>query len=87
LVDENRRPVGIDVVVDVLRAVEDKSIHPFGPECLGDEGGSLGGGSEEDERDAGVPIRVVAAAELDTLLTSDAGDAVLDFSLASPHVL
>src|SRR5687768_3795504 len=83
---ENRRPGGIDVVVDVIRAVGHIGLYPFGLERLGNEDGSLGGGNEEYEREAGVPIRVVDALELDTQLTSDAGDAVPEFSLAPSHV-
>src|SRR5215218_6466404 len=84
---ENRRPVGIDVIVNVIGTVEDKGIHPFGLERVGDEGGPLGGGSKEDERDARVTIRVVTTAELDASLTRDAGDAVRDLSLALSHVV
>src|SRR5215204_1763947 len=83
---ENRRPVGIYMVINVVGAVGHIGVHPFGLERVGDEDGSLGGGNEEYEGEASVPVRVVDSAELDALLTSNTCDAVLDLNLAPSHI-
>lgn len=79
--------MGIDVVVDLVGPIDHKCVHPFRLERLSDEGGSLRSGNEENERDAGVPVGVIDTAELDTQLTGEAGNPILDLSLAPSHIV
>ena len=84
---EDRRPVGVDVVVDAVWVVE-----RAGADLLGLEGrdralGQLDGRHEEDERDPGVPRRIGQGTELSTGPCQGISHALLERALAGPHRL